>query len=146
MYDFEISSKFKSVLIHTSSDKVIKEHQKEWLIHLIQDKANLNKISVIFNMLCDLDDDLRRSGIAFLSVNREYEAFEKLSLLPNHWSGTDSFVPAYQKQIDFLESLYPLVHDVKFLKHKSRIQKEVDMLKDMIKQEEVEVIYRHLYM
>lgn len=147
MYKWEISNKFKSVLVHKSGDVEIQDRQKEWLIHLIQEKAHSDKMIEIFDILCELSDDMRRAGIAaFLEANDEYEAFEKLRLLPNHWSGTDSFVPAYQRQLEFLESLYPLVPGMKYLKHKTKIQKDVDMLKDMIKQEEIEVIYRHLYM
>lgn len=66
--------------------------------------------------------------------------------MPNHWSGSGSLVPAYQKQIDFLESLYPLVSGIKFLKHKIKIKSKVEMLHEMIKEEEVEVICRNLYM
>lgn len=147
MYDWEICNKFKNVLVHSASDDLVNERQKEWLIHLIQEKSHSDKIDVIFDLLCELNDDLRRAGIeTFLQTNDDYDVFDRLRLLPNHWSGTDSFVPAYQRQIDFLESLYPLVSGVKYLKHKIRIQKDVDMLKDMIKHEEIEVIYRHLYM
>ena len=147
MYDWEICNRFKNVLVHSAGDDLVKERQKEWLVHLIKEKAYSDKIDVIFDLLCELNDDLRRVGIeTFLQTNDDYEVFDRIRLLPNHWSGTDSFVPAYQRQIDFLESLYPLVPGVKYLKHKTRIQKDVDMLKNMIKHEEVEVMYRHLYM
>ena len=82
----------------------------------------------------------------FLDNNQDFEMFNKLSLVPNHWSGSGSLVPAYQKQIDFLESLYPLVSGIKFLKHKIKIKSKVEMLHEMIKEEEVEVICRNLYM
>ena len=67
-------------------------------------------------------------------------------LVPNHWSGTNSLIPAYQKQIDFLESLYSLVPGLQFLKHKAKIKAKVDALYEMIKREEVEEICTNLYL
>ena len=147
MYRWEICNKFKEVLAHTSNNTMIKERQKEWLVHLIQEKSHTDKIEIIFNIICDLSNDLRRVGIeTFLKANDDYNSFEKLTLLPNEWSGIDSFVSAYQEQIDFLKSLFPLVSGSKFLRHKIRIQKEIDYLKERIEEEEIKVIYQHLYM
>ena len=97
--------------------------------------------------MCELGEDVRKKAIQiFLDNNQDYETFSKLSLIPNHWSGSGSFIPAYQKQIVLLESLDSLVPGVKFLKHKARIKAEVEMLQEMIKREEVEEICRNLYM
>ena len=32
------------------------------------------------------------------------------------------FIPAYRKQINFLESLYPLISGIQFLEHRSKIK------------------------
>ena len=63
-----------------------------------------------------------------------------------NWSGSDSLVPAYQKQIDYLRTLYALVPGVKYLKHKSFIRSKIERMQEMIKKEELEVICRNLYM
>lgn len=138
---------FKDVLTHVEIDSIIKQHQQEWLKHIIIDNVSSDKIIIIFDFVCELDEDLRRNAIKiFLDNNPNFEMFSKLSLVPNHWSGSGSLVPAYQKQINFLESLYPLVPGIKFLKHKARIKSKVEMLHEMIKREEVEEICRNLYM
>ena len=147
MYSWRIRYAFKDVLTQVETDVIIKQHQQEWLNHIIIDNVSSNKIVMIFELVCELDKDTRRNAIKiFLDNNQDFETFSKLSLVPNHWSGDESLVPAYEEQIDFLESLYPLVPGIKFLKHKARIKSKVEMLHEMIKREEVEVICRHLYM
>ena len=147
MYSWIVKYAFMDIMTEVENDDIIKQHQKEWLEHIIINNLLSDNIVVIFNFICELDEYLRRNMIKiFLDNNQDFEMFNKLSLVPNHWSGSGSLVPAYQKQIDFLESLYPLVSGIKFLKHKIKIKSKVEMLHEMIKEEEVEVICRNLYM
>lgn len=146
LHRWRITYAFKAALVQEETDVIIKKHQKEWLNHIIIDNVSSNKIVTIFDFVCELDENLRRNAIKiFLDNNQDFEMFSKLSLVSNQWSGSGSLVPAYQKQIDFLESLYPLVSGIKFLKHKARIKSKVERLHEMIKREEVEEIYRNLY-
>ena len=147
MYSWIVKYAFMDIMTEVENDDIIKQHQKEWLEHIIINNLLSDNIVVIFDFICELDEYLRRNMIKiFLDNNHDFETFNKLSLVPNHWSGSGSLVPAYQKQIDFLESLYPLVSGIKFLKHKIKIKSKVEMLHEMIKEEEVEVICRNLYM
>ena len=147
MYSWKIKYAFMNVLAQAENDTIIKEHQREWLSHIIIDNLSSDKIVNIFELVCELDEDMRRNAIkVFLDNNQDYETFSELRLIPNHWSGSGSLVPAYQKEIDFLESLYSLVPGVKFLRHRARIASKVEMLHEMIRREEVEVICRNLYM
>lgn len=144
--DWRVHKRVSEMLVHTACNDIIIGRQKAWLDHLISMNASSDRIGVIFNIVCDLNEDIRRRAIAaFLENNDNYEDFKKIRLTPNNWSGTDSLVPAYQSQIDFLESLYPYVSKVKFLKHKIRIKENISWLRERIKKEEVGVIYRHLY-
>ena len=147
IYSWRIGYAFKDVLTRVETDDIIKQHQQEWLSHIIIENVSSNKIVSIFEFACELDENVRRNAIkVFLDNNQDFEMFSKLSLVPDHWSGSGSLVPAYQKQIDFLESLYPLVSGIKFLKHKAQIKSKVEMLHEMIKREEVDEICRNLYM
>lgn len=147
LYKWRISSAFKDALIKVESDEIIVQHQKDWLKHIICDNITSDNIVIIFDFVCELNEDIRRFATqVFLNNNYDYEMFSKLTLVPNHWSGSSSFVPAYQKQIDYLQSLYPLVPGVKFLKHKALIKSKVEILYERIKREEVEEICRHIYM
>lgn len=147
IYSRMIKYAFKNIMTEIKTDIIIKQNQQDWLNHIIIDNAVSDKIVTIFDFVCELGEETRRNAIKiFLDNNQDFETFSKLLLVPNHWRGSGSFVPAYQQQIDFLKSLYPLVSGIKFLKHKARIKSKVEMLYEMIKREEVEVICRNLYM
>ena len=147
LYTWRVVEAFKEILMYKEHSSVVKEHQQQWLSHIIVENAFRDEIVLIFDIVCELGDEMRRYAIKyFLDANADYDAFEKITLLPSHWSGNDSFVPAYQNQIEFLESLYTYVPGTKYLKHKVRIVGLVEELQDMIKKEEVEVIRRKLYM
>ena len=146
-YKWRIGSTFKEILTHDSVDSITKQHQQEWLTHIITQNASSDWIYVIFEFVCELDDDTKRTATqTLLENNSDIETFNKLSIIPNHWSGWESLIPAYQKQINFLESLYPLVTGIKFLNHRAMIKSKVEMLQQMIKIEEIEVIHRNLSM
>lgn len=135
------------VLDNTESDDVIRAHQKEWIKHIIIKNAFTDQVNIIFEIIRGLNENVRKQAIKnFLEVNSDYNVFEKLPLLPEYWSGNGSLVPSFQKQIDFLESLYPIVSGMKYLKHKRRIKEMIEGLKERIKHEEVDEICRHLYM
>ena len=147
LYNWRMGNAFRNIFTQVEADEGIRQHQQEWLCHIIADNASSNKIVAIFKFVCELDEEMRRNAIKiFLDNNQDFETFSKLSLLPNHWSGSGSLVPVYQKQINFVESLYPIVSGIKFLKHKVKIKSQVEMFHEMIKREEVREIYRNLYM
>ena len=94
-----------------------------------------------------IKDDVKRTAIeALLSYHKDFELFSEIELLPRCWEGTDSFIPAYQKQIDFLESLYPLMPGTEFLKHKQLVKEKVNILRRWIANEKKALILRHLNM
>jgi len=147
MYTWRIKESFRNVMTHVESDENIIRHQKEWIRDLIEKNAFSSKIVIIFNFVCELNEDIRKESIKiFLDNNQDFEMFNKLSLLPTHLVSNGNFTSVYKKQIDFLESLLPYLHGLKFLKHKDKIRTEVEKLYKMIQQEEVEEICRDLYM
>ena len=146
-YKSLIRYKFSHVFARVKDSEIVEQHKRNWIEHIVSDNAMKEQISVIFEMLSELNENLRRLGIkTFLECNADYSMFENLMLVPNHWSGGDSLVPAYQKQIDFLESLYEYTQGIKYLRHKAKIKEKVGLLQRMIKDEEVAVICRNLYM
>ena len=144
-YGWGIEYVFKG-LLECSEAEIVKTNQQEWITHIIIENASTERIDYIFDFISYLDDDTKWRAIKiFLDYNSDCEWFKKLSLEPGFWSGIESFVPAYRKQIDFLESLYPLVGGMKYLKHKQYIRSKVEFLEERIKEEEIQAIYRHLY-
>ena len=128
------------------SNELIKSHQKEWLANIIKEKANTNLINIIFDIVCDLEDETKLYLIKiFLENNDSYETFELLSLTPNSYCGYGSLVPIFEERVKFLESLYPLLSDIKFLKHKILIEDKVNKLNNIIKKEEERDIIDNLH-
>lgn len=142
-----IKYEFSHVFARVKDSELVEQHKRNWIEHIVSYNAMKEQISVIFEMLSELNENLRRLGIkTFLECNADYSMFENLMLVPNHWSGGGSLVPAYQRQIDFLESLYEYTQGIKYLRHKAKIKERVGLLQQMIKDEEVAVICRNLYM
>ena len=138
---------FRKMLTNYTNDTVVLAHQEDWLFHIITDNAFDERIKEIFKIVCGLNEDFRKKAIqVFLDCNHDFESFRVLSILPDHWSGTGSLIPAYQRQIDYLESLFPLVSGIQYLKHKALIREKIELLKQMIKRDEVTEIYMSLYM
>ena len=147
LYPRRVSNMFKDMLSNAGNDPVVRQRQQEWIIHHIRENAKNDAIRLFFDAICELDDEIRRIAIeTFLKSNPDYDSFEKITLIPNHWSGTGSFVPAYQRQKEFLTSLLPLVSGLSFLRHRAFISRKIEWLEEMMKTEEVEEIYRNLYM
>lgn len=132
-YDDRVSlvSEFFS---NTSNEEIVEKNQYIWLQHTINENANKEKIVNIFNIICGLSEDQRRFAIkAFLANNYNFETFKKLPLFPIAMSGFGSFINLYRKQIDFIQSLYPLMKGIEFLEHEeyltnieSNLEREID--------------------
>ena len=54
----------------------------------------------------------------FLSFNQDSETFEGLGIQSRSFGGTGSMVPVFEKKIEFLESVLPLLSTSALLKHK----------------------------
>lgn len=138
---------FSRVLENSESDEVIKLHQKEWIKHIIIRNSFTDQIYIIFEIVCELSETIRKQAIKnFVEINSDYNVFKNLQLLPRYGSSDGGLVSCFQKQIDFLESLYSIVSGMKYLKHRTRIKELIECLKERIKYEEVNEICGHLYM
>lgn len=119
---------------NTSDEEIVEKNQYIWLEHTINENANKEKIVNIFNIICGLSEDQRRFAIkVFLENNHSFETFKKLPLFPIVMSGFGSFINLYREQIDFIQSLYPLMEGIEFLEHeeyltniKSNLEREID--------------------
>ena len=102
---------------------------------------------LLFKALAGREISLKKLAFhKFLSLNDDYELFEKLPLDTNHWGGmVEEIIPDLQRRISFLESLMEDVQGMIFLQHAKRIRNRIDMWKSQIKAEEKEEIYRKLY-
>lgn len=136
---------FEHILSNTE-DNIIKERKQQWIDHIITQNISSENILQIFNIISMLDNDTRRNAInKFIDLIPEFEEFDRLQLLPTSWNGDETFIQVYKDQIIFLESLYPMFSNIKYLKHKAKIVSLVEKFKGMIHEEEIKYVSRNLY-
>lgn len=115
---YDKASLASELFTNTSDEEIVEENQYIWLEHIISENANKENIVNIFNIICELNEELRKFSIKiFLNNNYNFETFKKLSLFPRAMSGFGSFIHLFKKRINFIQSLYPLMEGIKFLDH-----------------------------
>ena len=122
------------LLSNNNDEEIVEKNQYIWLEHIIKENANKEKIVYIFNVICELKEDLRKFSIkVFLNNNCNFETFKKLSLFPCRVAAFGSFVNLYRKRIDYIQSLYPLMEGIEFLEHEEylinierNLEREID--------------------
>ena len=115
---YDKASLASELFSNTIDEEIVEKNQYIWLEHIINENANKENIVNIFNVICELNEDQRRVAIkAFLNNNYNFETFKKLSLFPRAMSGFGSFIHLFEKRINFIQSLYPLMEGIKFLDH-----------------------------
>ncbi|PIE84987.1 hypothetical protein CSA08_04375 [Candidatus Gracilibacteria bacterium] len=97
---------------------------------------NENKMTFIFDYISTLNDDFRKQYILyFLKNNKSFKLFNKLSLEPTSKSASGSWVPVYQKDIDFYNSLLKNINGIDLLEHRQKIEKQISYIEQDIKRE-----------
>lgn len=76
----------------------------------------------------------------FLSKNKDFDIFKKLSISSHSWFSVGSLVPAFQKEINFYESLIPILSGIDFLEHKKLIKERIERLEISVEREKIEQI------
>lgn len=120
----------------------VKDRQQKWFLHLVDVNAmDADRIQLVFFLTEELDDAFRIVMFdRFLSKNSDFQVFEKLSLLPHMEETSDSFVPVYEKQKEFLERLLDLkvMREFKYLEHRKWIKDVISSLDGEIQAEKKE--------
>lgn len=130
---------FYERILSSTNDEIIKCKQMHWIEYMINKNAKNDEIIDLFYAIAVCSDEVRRKALAlFLQRNQDIEMFKKLSLFRNSLSATGSFVPALERRIKFLESLYPLVSGINYLEHKIFIQNQIESLKKEIKGDKID--------
>lgn len=90
----------------------------------------------IFGLISDFSPERRRAFVSlFVSFNKSFGDFKRLSLEPNSWSSNGSWVPVIQGRIDYWESIIPFLNSVELLEHKQFVENEIQTLRDMMELE-----------
>jgi hypothetical protein len=101
----------------------ISERMEAFIYKYIQTHhQDRQRMILIFDVITECFREKRLECLElFFSLNEDYETFERLAIQPNSWGGEGSLVPVFEKKIEFLESILPLLSSLKFLKHRLHI-------------------------
>ena len=147
--DYYLASQLENIFINVSNKQtnIIKQRQKNWLLHIIRQYSHDERIKTIFIALSENTSDIKKTAIIeFLKNNNNFEMFEKLQLDPYHWGGfVEEIIPDLHKKINYLESFLPFLSGSQYIRHKKRIKDKIDEWKTIIKHEELENIHRDLF-
>lgn len=131
------ADKFFILSADEENSDVLWKRQDQLLTSLVENRCDdIEFVQFVFDIIINFAYERRYPFIAlFLKQNKTFEDFEKLSLETNFWSYSGSRVPTYQKRIEYLESLLPLLDTVDLLEHKQHIEGYIQWLRDDIENE-----------
>ena len=145
-WDFEHCVEHLFVLEHNAKEEIV-ANQNEWVDKCIENKYDDSDfMNSLFCVLSELPTERRRMALLkFLSLNSNYNDFEKIPLEPSSWGGSGSMIPYMQNRITYLSSLMPYLSGMKYLKHKQRIENYIDAWKERIKQQEIQELLENWF-
>ena len=125
------------ILIAKHDNAQVNSRQEEWIHTYINNNCfDKDRIYELFDALSTQGTERRKSALkGFLTLNDDYSYFEHLPLDSSMW---DASVPAMWKRIDYLSSLIPILSGVNYIEHRLRVEKEIQIWEDRIKEEEIE--------
>lgn len=134
-------------LLHAEDgEDVIGQRQSEWIEHTIQSfYQDKQRMYNLFSAIEEHKSEQRTAALRkFLEQTDDYELFEELPLEPSSWGGWGSMIPYMEERITYLTSLLPMLSGLKFIKHKQKIQNDIDIWRARIKHEEIEELLESL--
>ena len=144
---WRMKNAFVNILVHKQGEDDVVKKQNEWVIRTIRKNYDSEKIFVLFEILSERGEELRVEAIkTFVSLNKSFEMFSKLTLEPNHWGGSGSMVPYMQARVKYYESLLPIFTGLDFLQHKKLIQDNIEVWKRRLEKEEIDEIMEERFL
>ena len=119
---------------------------EKWILDTIEKYClNQQRMYGLFSAIDEHSADRRRDALEqLLKLNSDYALFETLPLEASSWGGCGSMIPYMQERITYLTSLIPLLSGVKYLKHKQKVEHDIEIWKDRIKNEEIQELLESL--
>lgn len=120
----------------SSQKQSVYDRQELWIkrqIDLYND--NEDRMYVLFDALSVHNADRRREALKHLvSKNSSFDVFKGLPLESSFWDAT---VSTMSDRINYLSTLLPLFSGIKYLDHKKRIEQEIVIWEQRIRNEEI---------
>lgn len=140
----KLQNVIRFLLINEQKNSISTINQNKWIKKVI-DLYNLNTefICSIFKIISEWTPDRKKEMIIYLiNLNPNPELFLKLPLETSLCGGMGSIIPCMEERIEFLSSLLPYLSGSKYLKHKQRIENNIEEWKVRIKDEKRNEILR----
>lgn len=140
------SSIVGQLLLHKNGEMDVAEKQEKWILDTIEKYClDQQRMYGLFSAIDEHSADRRRNALEqLLKLNSDYTLFETLPLEASIWGGCGSMIPYMQERITYLTSLIPLLSGVKYLKHKQKVEHDIEIWKDRIKNEEIQELLESL--
>ena len=140
------SSIVGQLLLHKNGETGVAEKQEKWIQDTIERHClNQQRMYGLFSAIDKHSGNCRRNALKkLLKLNRDYTLFEKLPLEAPSWGGCGSIVPVMQERIIYLTSLMPLFSGVEYLKHKQKVERDIEIWRERIKNAEIQELLESL--
>ena len=112
---------------NAESEEILLKKDKFFRASITNNAEDIKFMCFTFNAAQYLSENSRRELLGlFINANTKFEDFQTLDyeLTTRSWSG--SRVPILEREKNFLESLLPLFNSIKFLEHKSYVEKQIE--------------------
>jgi len=113
-------------------DADILQRQEELLTELVNTRYRESDfVELLFEVIAYFPAERRSRLIyTFLQHNKNFIDFQRLQLESSSMSWSGSAVPVYQKRIDYLKSLLPMLDSAQLLEHRVYVQQMIDSLEN----------------
>jgi len=140
------SSIVGQLLLHKNGETGVAEKQEKWIQDTIEKHClDQQRMYGFFSAIEEHSANRRRNALEkLLKLNSDYILFEKLPLEASGWGGCGSMIPYMQERIIYLTSLMPLLSGVEYLKHKQKVEHDIEIWKNRIKSEEIQELLESL--
>lgn len=128
---------YLEVFFGRREDNAIASRQDELLSDIIGSRhSDPDFMEFIFVLIANFSPERRRTFVSlFVSFNKNFDDFKRLSLEPDGWSSNGSWVPVMQGRIDYWESIILFLNSVELLEHKQFVENEIQTLRDRMELE-----------
>lgn len=140
------SSIIGHLLLYKEGEADVAEKQGKWIQNTIEKYyLDQQRMYGLFSAIDEHGTDRKRRALEkFLRLNSDYTLFEQLPLEASSWGGIGSMIPYMQERITYLSSLLPILSGIEYLRHKKRIESDIETWKSRIKHEEIDELLRSM--
>lgn len=124
---------------YTSGKQDLLQKQDKWIKGYIEENSqDCIKIKCLFAALSRLENKRKKEYLLlFIEKNSDYKAFDQLQLLPTNYTWSGSVTPILSSFIEYLKTLLPHLNGIKYLEHKNKVNKMIEVIHNNIEAEEI---------